>query len=736
MTHEKEGPRTEEHEGQSNTPTPSNPSHCQSEVNDAVGFLRMIRPEGPWVLSSIGPDKGRISTNTFRADQLAMMAAWIAAKDGHENLYWQVNSSGDRTLTKKAAKADIVRAEWLHVDIDPSPNGDFSSQREMILGHLMTFEHAPQIIIDSGGGYQAFWRIKPTDNLLDVEATNRWLGEQLGADHCHNIDRIMRLPFTTNLPNKKKRQAGRQPVPAKLMVVREGVTDIAKLGKGTGPAAKELAPITVETMDFNPEDLPFLVNENAFQRATNPDAFATDGSRNESAFALLQSLVAQDLAPEMILSIVLCRDLPVSDFFYRESSGKLRQDPVKFAQEQLAKATAALDARHTEDYICDEDGKPRPIIDNVEIGLRRRQLDLWYDVHADRTWLGDSELCDNRERHLRFDLREDRLAIGKDMFADMMSEVAWRNRRHPLREKLTSLEWDGIPRIDSFLIDHAGADDNEYVRTVTRIWFLAGARRVLEPGCKFDELLILESPQGGFKSSAMEKLAFGPEWFTDGMPLNGDSKVAIEQSLGKWICEVADMQGRAGDDNKLKAFLSRTHDRARLAYARRATDKPRDWIPVGTTNDSHYLTDVTGNRRFWPVKIDVFDMSFDPEQLWAEAVARRNEPIRMPRELWALAAEQQEQRAEEDPWAEIIERQLQGQDAMVVCGEVYGPLGIPDRDKQRQARQVSATMRRLGFERRKNIKVGGKNENVWVRGENPKYVSLFAPGGDAHRVPF
>lgn len=728
---EKESPRAEErgdHENQNHD------SPRELEVNDAVGFLRIMRPEGPWVLTAIVPDKNRISTTTFRADQCEQMAQWIASREGHENLYWQVNSSGDAVLHKKAAKADIVLAEWLHIDIDGDKGEAWFT--------LEAFEPQPQIILDSGGGYQAFWRIPHTDDLKDVEAINRWLASELGGDNCHNIDRIMRLPFTTNLPNAKKRKAGREPVMARLLRAEDGQTDIASLDRMEGPANRELVPVTAEAVDFDPANLPLMVNENAQERAMHPERFAVDGSRNENAFALLQSLVSQDVPPEVILGIVLCPGLPVSDFFLRHGSGKARKDPEAFAQEQLAKASAALAEREESEpdknekgYICGEDGKPYPIIENVEIALRRRELACWYDMHADRTWLGDKELCDNRERHLRFDLRKDRLIIKKDAFADMMSEVAWRNRRHPLREKLLSLKWDGTPRIETFLIDHAGAEDNEYVRTVTRIWFLAAARRVLEPGCKFDELLILESPQGGFKSSAMEKLAFGPEWFTDGMPLNGDSKIAIEQSLGKWICEVADMQGRAGDDNKLKAFLSRTHDRARLAYARRATDKPRDWIPVGTTNDSHYLTDATGNRRFWPVKIGVFDMSFDPAQLWAEAVVRRDEPIRMHRELWALAAEQQEQRAEEDPWAEIIERQLQGRDAIVICGEVYAPLRIPDRDKQRHARQVSATMRRLGFERRKNVKVHGKNENVWQRGEDPDYVSLIGPGWDTYDFP-
>jgi predicted P-loop ATPase len=135
---------------------------------------------------------------------------------------------------------------------------------------------------------------------------------------------------------------------------------------------------------------------------------------------------------------------------------------------------------------------------------------------------------------------------------------------------------------------------------VGRLWLVAAVRRIREPGCKFDEMLVLESPtQGLDKSSALAALAVKDDWFTDQLPLNADDKKVIETLAGRWIVEAAE----------LKAFLSQRIDRARMSYGRLVTEVPRQCVIVGTTNDDAYLRDSTGNRRFWPVKIDRFDLA-------------------------------------------------------------------------------------------------------------------------------
>jgi predicted P-loop ATPase len=174
-------------------------------------------------------------------------------------------------------------------------------------------------------------------------------------------------------------------------------------------------------------------------------------------------------------------------------------------------------------------------------------------------------------------------------------------------------------------------------------------------------MVVLEHPtQGGDKSTLLATLAGHDDWFSDDLPLNADSQRVIERTRGRWIIEAAELSGmRKADIEHLKAFLSRQRDRARMAYGRFVDDVPRQFIIVGTTNNSEYLLDPTGNRRFWPIKIEQVDIAAlrrDRDQLWAEAAAReaRGESIRLARERWPAASDEQEARRTRDPWEDAL----------------------------------------------------------------------------------
>ena len=160
------------------------------------------------------------------------------------------------------------------------------------------------------------------------------------------------------------------------------------------------------------------------------------------------------------------------------------------------------------------------------------------------------------------------------------------------------------------MIKYAGAEDNDYSRAVASITLIAAVRRVVQPGCKFDELLIFESPQGQNKSTALRSLCPHDEWFSDDLPLGVTSKEIIERTGGKWIIEAQELMNmRKAQVEHLKSFLSRQVDGpVRLAYARTPTELPRQFIIIGTTNSTSYLRDATGNRRFWPIKLKLFDV--------------------------------------------------------------------------------------------------------------------------------
>lgn len=165
-------------------------------------------------LCSIDPD-GNCTGRWFGADVPAA-TEWAAAESlAGRNVYWTTNQVAEG-CNKKPSKADIVAARFAHVDIDPPKNGG-PFDKLQAQAELLALSVPPNLIIDSGGGLQAFWRLSGPSSLAEVESVNQSLAERLGGDHCHNIDRLMRLPGTVNYPNSKKRAAGRTPVLAKVI---------------------------------------------------------------------------------------------------------------------------------------------------------------------------------------------------------------------------------------------------------------------------------------------------------------------------------------------------------------------------------------------------------------------------------------------------------------------------------------------------------------------------------------
>lgn len=312
--------------------------------------------------------------------------------------------------------------------------------------------------------------------------------------------------------------------------------------------------------------------------------------------------------------------------------------------------------------------------------------------------------------------REYFLKLAVADFRRIVRAAARRSRFHPVRAYLAKLRWDGIERIDTWLIHYAGAPDTPFVRAVSRIVLIAACRRVRDPGCKFDEMLVLESGEGFEKSTAFEVLA-GRGWFSDSAPLHEKPRDVIEQLRGRWIVECADLAGmRRGEVEALKAFLSRKEDASTLKYGIETVIAPRQCIFVGTTNERNYLVSTTGNRRFWPIRVEPFDipgLTAVRDQLWAEASAceEDGESIRLPRELWGVAGEEQAARAAVDEWDELIAEWLEREGAernllsptgprTTLPAVAKGALNIgADKLDQRTIERVAKGLRWAGWER-------------------------------------
>ena len=322
-----------------------------------------------------------------------------------------------------------------------------------------------------------------------------------------------------------------------------------------------------------------------------------------------------------------------------------------------------------------EKGVLAQTIENVVIILRRdpklagalalNEMDHNIVVKSSLPWrkvAGASQWVDADDAALRFYLERKYGIASKDKIFDAVNVVAGENKFHPVRDYLNGCSWDGVPRVETLLIDYLGADDNAYTRAVTRKALAAAVARVFRPGCKFDYMLTLRGAQGLGKSNLIARL--GGKWFSDSFSTM-QGKEAYEQVMGVWIMEVGELAGmRKAEAETIKLYISKQTDRFRPAYGRRLQEFPRQCIFIGTTNETQFLRDTTGNRRFWVVDTpntparSMWD-ELTPETVrlvWAEAVEiyKAGEELFLPRELEKVAREVQEAYEEENPKAGIV----------------------------------------------------------------------------------
>lgn len=299
-------------------------------------------------------------------------------------------------------------------------------------------------------------------------------------------------------------------------------------------------------------------------------------------------------------------------------------------------------------------------LNEMEHNIVARQSLPWRKISGVSQWV------DADDAALRYYLERVYGIAAKDKIFDAVNVVAGENAFHPVREYLNSCTWDGVPRVETLLIDYLGAEDNEYTRAVTRKALVAAVARIYKPGCKFDYMLTLRGRQGLGKSALIAKL--GGEWFSDTFSTM-QGKEAYEQVMGVWIMEVGELAGmRKAEAETIKLYISKQTDRFRPAYGRRLQEFPRQCIFIGTTNETQFLRDTTGNRRFWVVDTpndparDMWD-DLTPETVrlvWGEAVElyRKGEKLYLTRDLEKMAREVQQSYEEENPKAGIVAEYL------------------------------------------------------------------------------
>ncbi|MBZ0161662.1 MAG: hypothetical protein K8H74_03005 [Notoacmeibacter sp.] len=708
-------------------------------TDEAVEFLDRMYPNLPRHLVAI-PPKRRLEAVTFRAVDTEELKRWIEARQGCANIYFHVNALQPGSKNRKAGKADVSAALFAHVDVD-----DMGAEER-----LLEFSPPPTAIVFSGGGYHAYWRLEePTADLVRVESINIAIAQIVGGDKCHNVDRIMRLPGTINIPNTKKQADGRMPALAKVIKADWSLSyKLEDLPHGSGPepagpkgaiaAAPTLVPIDLDalpsTLSSFTRALIELGDDPERPRDSEAPRFR---SRSEAVFRVACDLARADCSEDMIAGVLINPVFGISQSVLEKSR------PQHYALRQARSALAAVSGGWAD---CDRNGRPRATMRNAMIALRRLELRFSHDLFRHRKFMEGNilddhggEISDDACAFLRgliidnfdFDPRAENVR-------DAVTQLCLEHTFHPIRQMLDSLSWDGVPRIDRWLTNYMGAQDTPLNQAIGAIMFIAAVRRVREPGSKFDTIVILEGRQGSGKSTALQILA-GPGNHSDNEILTHDTKTQMEAMEGVWIYELSEISGlNKSEVERTKAFASRQFDKARMSYGRYSERRGRQTIFVGTTNEHKYLKDRTGNRRFLPVKTGVIDLEAlrrDRDQLWAEAAQReaQGESIVLPQGLWEAAAVEQDERIEDDPWLEklaSVQGKAVGDEVRVYTGDLLADvLNIPvERQHNGHTKRLAGLMRNLDWEPGK-FKVAGKTVRGFHRPKPEGHTDDNSPIG-------
>lgn len=461
------------------------------------------------------------------------------------------------------------------------------------------------------------------------------------------------------------------------------------------------------------------------------------GERSEAVHRVLKALLSAGADEPTIMSLMMDPENGIGD--------KPREQDAKWLRGEIKRARKKLNSRftHNANGVITANSQH-----NIDEAIRLVGVQLRYDMFAGQYLIDGLQGAGPRLD----DAGLDRLWLVIDakfhfrpsvkFFETVIKDRARKNAFHPVREYLDGLKWDKVPRLDTWLTTYAGAKDTPYTRAVGALPLIAAVRRVRQPGTKFDEMLTLCSGEGKDKSTALEILGVQEDWFCDDVSLNVRSKEMIEQVQGIWIVECADLKGiRKSESGAVKNLLSRRRDKARLAYDRLPSTVSRTCVFFGTTNDPAFLRSTTGNRRFWPVEIDAFDLAAlrgDRDQLWAEAAAReaKSESIRLDPQLYDAAREEQEAKRVEDPFVHILQIELGDKVGKIRAADVWEILNInPAQRTQDHNDRLGAAMRELGWDRVK-LRFGGKTpEWGYARGtkeEREQQLSYVRDGGQLY----
>lgn len=354
----------------------------QPDFNASVGFLQLIYPDGPWMLTAISVDKKSIDARTFEVGAgvssmdetvVADVLAWLQLHRTR-NLYYSVNPPvPDAREKRKLSKSDVSRACYLHVDVDPRVGEDVEAEQARILRELDAYAIPPTAVVFSGGGYNALWKLdaphlvadgSPSEEetvarAVDLERRN-WQMELdfKTPDHCRDVSRILRLPGTVNRPNAEKIAKGRTPAVARLVhwrpdavyplsqfmavphvsanVPRRGSGVGATAGSGVGATAgsgNRISENVVRTESLDSLRIPESLRVIIAQGFDPAEPRRWEGDRSAALYYVVCELVRAGVSDEVILGVITDPRYLISESVLDKGSGVMR-----YAHRQVQRA--------------------------------------------------------------------------------------------------------------------------------------------------------------------------------------------------------------------------------------------------------------------------------------------------------------------------------------------------------------------------------------------------------------
>ena len=378
--------------------------------------------------------------------------------------------------------------------------------------------------------------------------------------------------------------------------------------------------------------------------------------------------------------------------------------------------------------------RERPTLEKTIAALLTMGIHFSYDLFRRRYRVGDYALKEQFGESIDYAILVLRTHITEKLGFDPRSYIepavfrlCLENAFNPVLDYLDGLKWDRKPRLDTWLMTYLGTTEGTLNRVFGRKVLIAAVRRARKPGTKFDPMLVLEGEQDTGKSSAVKILA--GDFYRDEEIISKSNKEAQELTCGVWLYEMSELVGLSKRDvEHVKNFLSRTHDSARGVWGRKLEDQPRTCVFIGTCNRSDYLSDDTGNRRFWPVptgKIDLDGLARDRDQLWAESsmAEAAGEALTIDRELRSEAAILANSRLADDPWDQILAKverrpglvpgkfshefgEMRASSEWLLCDVLCLD---PKHTSGAASKRLGACMRRLGWTGSKTMKINGED---------------------------